>query len=53
MIINLMGKMTHLTGKNTLDLILAYCLLSQAADVLSFLVHMCTHLMGKKTESCG
>lgn len=40
MIINLMGKMTHPIGKNTLGFILVYCLLSKVTDGLSFLVHV-------------
>lgn len=48
MIINLMGKMTHLTGKNILDFILVYCVLLKVTNGLFFLVYMCTHLMRKK-----
>lgn len=41
MIINLMGKMTHPTGKNILDFISVYCLLLKVTDGLFFpVVHV-------------
>lgn len=36
-----------------IHLVSFYCLLSRVTDGLSFLVHMCTHPLRKKTESWG
>ena len=51
MLINLMGKMTYLRGKNTLDLILAYCLLSKVTDILT--TFPCTHVYSPDEEEDG